>query len=677
MMKAQGRLYACDKAGKQRICVPLRSSVPQDGGQGEVLDDSMAPALKLKLFNSRTDFQAADRRLRMMLDVDIAHSSRSRISAKQIIHYSWPIEILYKEPNRTGTCGFSMRKIHPGEALSLVRFFHPRDLHDAGYRDSRRLRMTTAQNLAEKLALLHKFGICVPDLNIGNVFVYKGGDVALVDCDGYSFNRASQEFLAEAVAEDISSPERQASPGKTSWEDDLHQERFALGAQLFGLVNQNLHPYDGQRLDIDNDPTATGKLADRIKAGYYPYGVRPHAFFRPVSTGSLHSYFPPTLRNLFDRCFQQKPIDRPSAEEWLAELRKLNQRARDCPTHGAGAAWDGVGCPLCNVGNVGAQAPPFLTHPQWPPAVQWPPAAQQWPSAGTPTWHPLPASLSPLATLSTAKVTQRKPPSAPRPNKLGVLVFAGIVGLGAIYLYYFNRPSVKAPPAVIADPKPQPQAPAQAPEQLGATPDDSFELDASGIADFQRWLASLDLPLGDTYGIVGLRTQEAIVAVEIALGQNETTALTRKLVATLRSRRPPKQGLGAAYLELASRALEENDVANSIRLLKQSQQFSPDAAKLISLGQLAKSQGDNDSARRWWSAARELSAGTPTARQAQSLINSLPPAGDSQQEAESGVNAEGLQPLSSPTPALVRPVRQHQPPRSSRDAWIRDWSQPR
>ena len=347
-MSALPHFYAFDAKGKQRVCIPRRSAVPLDGGQAEVVDDANNLSVKLKLYHTAVDVLSTERKLQMMLSKQAFTECLTNPSEAGLIEFTWPQEIVYEDPARSQLRGFSMPRIDRSVASSLRNYLHPKEQKAFIFSDSVGLRLKIAVNLTQKLVDVHRTDGCVPDLNAANIYVNRSGDVSLIDCDGFSFRHEGRDFLASAVAPEISCPERQRSVGATSWVLDLQQERFALGIQLFRLLNRNIQPYDGYRQDGVEDPIAEGPLVHRIREGYYPYGLRRHPYFNPIPDESLHEYLPESLRRMFDQCFQSQGASRPTAEQWLSELDAIRRGALDCSVHGPGARLPTSGCPLCH-----------------------------------------------------------------------------------------------------------------------------------------------------------------------------------------------------------------------------------------------------------------------------------------------------------------------------------------
>jgi hypothetical protein len=147
------------------------------------------------------------------------------------------------------------------------------------------------------------------------------------------------------------------------------QDRFALAAMIFQILNNGVHPFAGTPTVQTND----GTIDSRIKLGQYAYGRVPNPHIRPTPA-SVHDCWDENTRTLFDRAFTAPPSQRPSAEEWRNHLDTLqNTRGKfaKCsakPMDLLHIHFAGKDCPECRMDQFdNSPLPPDLIHPPEPP----------------------------------------------------------------------------------------------------------------------------------------------------------------------------------------------------------------------------------------------------------------------------------------------------------------------
>ena len=314
--------YAFDKHGNFWPCsdvIHLDSEWETD----EFIELFPGP-LALKLYAEGETRNDSEHRLQALLHIELSAFYADVENAKKHIKFAWPQEILYESINRNSVLGFSLPAIAAEEAINLQSFHNAEARSAAGFSSAGTARLAIARSLVAVIAELNAAQIYVPNLHNQNIFVYKNHRVALVNCDDFGFKAQQQYFPGGAPDLEICAPEyfEQAIGVE---ENDIAQGRFALGVQLFQLLNSGIHPFDGdpkQGISKDDFPD---NRKERIAAGYYPYGVISHSLIAPVDGGSSHENFPLELCELFERCFLGPAANRPDAVEWHYYLANLDQ----------------------------------------------------------------------------------------------------------------------------------------------------------------------------------------------------------------------------------------------------------------------------------------------------------------------------------------------------------------
>jgi len=168
------------------------------------------------------------------------------------------------------------------------------------------------------------------DFNPRNIRVFMHTHiVTLLDCDGFRVQGHAGVFPATQFYGGYIAPE--------ALENDMapetlgeNQERFALAALLFGLLNYGIHPFQG----IQQSGVEAPSSDDKVREGLYPYGITPHPAVRPFAL-TVHDCFDDRTRGMFDRAFEKSLNGRPSAAEWGLHFQTLidHKALEKCTKH--------------------------------------------------------------------------------------------------------------------------------------------------------------------------------------------------------------------------------------------------------------------------------------------------------------------------------------------------------
>lgn len=307
------------------------------GGAGTVYRHPALPNLALKLYNDPATAAEHAEKVRAM----VARPPRNVKTLNGTVQMAWPEGIL----TENGVFrGFAMPIVDFGHAWTLQQVTRPTQRARRGIPESLRLRLYAALNLSIVLDGLHEIGHYVIDLKPQNALVYDTSDsrrsayVVLVDCDGFQIRGpdgrrhdatlATPEFLHPKAA----TPGADGSvsfDGRSINDNAGLQDQFALAIIIFQLLNESLHPMSGRETGVAALPS---ELGARLMHGgrFYPYGVKDNPYIKPDSD-SIHTWFSPTLRVLFDRAFSGDTTP-PRPAEWIAALRELTEpQTFECP----------------------------------------------------------------------------------------------------------------------------------------------------------------------------------------------------------------------------------------------------------------------------------------------------------------------------------------------------------
>ena len=308
MSQAGAVITFVDVSGKSRQA-KLYDEIAS-GGAGTVFSVEGEPQTVVKVYNQKTlgenglEYEA---KITFMLK----HVPTLPIKG-DFIRLSWPQSIARDSAGEF--IGFSMPMIDFGKTESLESMLQPKQAQVKSLRSDLGARMTVAVYLALVVNAIHKEGYHIVDLKPPNLQFYKKElYVTVLDCDGFDIRIPGRTFAAPQATPEYLAPEYH----QEAISDPERQDRFALAAIIFRLLNFGIHPYDG----IVNDNNVPMDREGRVSHGLYPYGRKMISALLPLPV-SAHQTFPKELRDNFDRAFGDSPSMRPSSREWSDILRK-------------------------------------------------------------------------------------------------------------------------------------------------------------------------------------------------------------------------------------------------------------------------------------------------------------------------------------------------------------------
>lgn len=233
-----------------------------------------------------------------------------------------PQRVLYD--NRGRVAGFLMEKINGFEEIhKLYNISNKRkyfSFADWGFM------VHAAKNLACAIETLHSKDIVIGDLNQGNILVDNQAMIKLIDCDSYQVEYNGKCYLCEVGVPEYTSPELQGQSFAGIHRTKNH-DAFGLAVMIFKIIMFGKHPYSGVG--------APSEIENAIQQGYYSFAsgtLQPP----PGSAQSYYFQIFSTLNNdikdMFERAFSsQSNIQRPTAQEWITALDKLEKELITCP----------------------------------------------------------------------------------------------------------------------------------------------------------------------------------------------------------------------------------------------------------------------------------------------------------------------------------------------------------
>lgn len=298
------------------------------GGEGDVYRVNLVGklyALKIYKFPSEEKHQKID----AMLKNSPSDASAS-INSMSFIQMAWPIGKCF---NGSKFVGFLMPYVDYGFSNTLDYYLDPSLYREKFKYESFALsyKVEVARNLAGVLKLLHSKGHHFIDFKPQNIRIYDRYHlVSLIDCDGFDIcGIDGSRYPAKSFSSEYINPRalKLNSPPESLGEE---QDLFVLAVVIFQILNFGIHPYSG----ILKDGSSLATTDEKVREGYYPYGITPNNRISP-NKFSVHSMFLPELRNLFDRAFSGSINNYPKVDEWIKVLEEVlsEKKLTKCSVH--------------------------------------------------------------------------------------------------------------------------------------------------------------------------------------------------------------------------------------------------------------------------------------------------------------------------------------------------------
>lgn len=291
------------------------------GGEARVFDFG-DPSLVAKVYHKPSEERG--RKLQVML----ANPPGDPMAAQGHTSIAWPVEILRTTDAAQRVIGFVMARAtgmhviidlyNPVARRRLCPLFNYYYLH------------RTARNLAAAGSALHARGYVIGDVKETNVLAGDTALVTIVDTDSFQVRdvHGGAIYRCLVYTPEFTPPELQ---GKDLSRTDRSTEHdcFGLAVLIFRLLMEGTHPFDGV-FQGGGDPPP---YEERIKAGWFPYGLKLRAPFLPKPMSPSIDLLHPGIRRLFMQCFEdghRDPGARPDAGTWQAALKEAEDALVTC-----------------------------------------------------------------------------------------------------------------------------------------------------------------------------------------------------------------------------------------------------------------------------------------------------------------------------------------------------------
>lgn len=279
------------------------------GGEGSVYALSSHPDLLAKIYHQRMKPQQLHK---LKALVEAATPELLGISA-------WPQDILVA--GRAQAVGFLMQRVE-GEPLHL--FYSPKSRLQHFENLPYDKLIYIAARLAESIAIFHKAGFILGDINGSNLLVRNNLDVYVIDCDSVQIGSGKHHRCAVGQ-EEFLAPELQGKPLATIRRNEGH-DSFALAVLIFLLLGMGRHPFSGGGQDAN--------LGKAISSGRHVFSWQKTFPLQPLGI-SPHALFTLQLQGLLKQGFNKPGFlsPRPKAHQFMQLLRGYHELMRVCPAN--------------------------------------------------------------------------------------------------------------------------------------------------------------------------------------------------------------------------------------------------------------------------------------------------------------------------------------------------------
>lgn len=311
------------------------------GGEGAVYEVVGKPDLVAKIYLKDIPAERAEK-LRAMSQL---------LTPKLAALTAWPHDVLYG--NGSKVTGFLMPKVI---AHDVHEVYGPKSRQQIFPQADWRLLVRTALNTARAFAVVHEAGILVADVNHGGIMVSADATVRLIDCDSFQFAAGAKTFLCEVGVEDFTPPELQGKAFRGVVRFANH-DNFGLAVLIFRLLMLGRHPFAGKH--FGKGDLSLGEAIAQCKYAYSREQATTQMAPPPASPSAFVAG--QEIADLWEKAFSKngmQPGGRPTAEQWVLALQRLEGNFAKCSSHGGHYFARGIPCPWCKI-QAGTGASPF------------------------------------------------------------------------------------------------------------------------------------------------------------------------------------------------------------------------------------------------------------------------------------------------------------------------------
>lgn len=297
------------------------------GGEGEVLEIVGQPTLAAKLYHQPDRTHEA--KIAALISANLSQRCRA---------VTFPLEIIRFGDGRFA--GFVMPKIAGRQPIhellgiaSMKRYFP---------RANWSFLVRVALNLSRTIASVHAAGVVIGDINSAGILVGQDATVTLIDADSVQFG----QFGCRVGMAEYTPPELQGVT-LSSVARTINHDAFGLAILIFQILALGRHPFSGVRRNGALLP------AEAIAQNRFAYSLLRETGLKPPPAALQLSELPLGIRVLFERAFAPTAGSRPTASDWVNELRVMEQGLARCavrPDHVIPSP--ALPCPWCRLERV-------------------------------------------------------------------------------------------------------------------------------------------------------------------------------------------------------------------------------------------------------------------------------------------------------------------------------------
>lgn len=317
------------------------------GGEGEIYDLADDPSLAVKLYTDGREDERLPKLRAMVADKLV----------EQAPFVAFPQDLVLADGR---FAGFLMRRVAGSRPLFKLCLTADRkaEFPAATYR----FLVRVALNYARAIASLHALGAVVGDINESGALVSRQGLVTVIDSDSFQYSSGGITHRCPVGKPDFTPPELQGRSLRDMDRTPDH-DAFGLAVILFELLFLGRHPFQGVPRGTEVPTIAEAIVAHRF--AYSPH--RALTAMDPPKHMPVLTDLPDAVAAAFQRAFGpypgEKPLNRPTAKEWVSLLEDMEKTLIGCKNNLAHAYSRSAGsCPWCRF-EAGYSLILFVYHP--------------------------------------------------------------------------------------------------------------------------------------------------------------------------------------------------------------------------------------------------------------------------------------------------------------------------
>ncbi len=292
------------------------------GGEGSVYKLAKNPNILVKIYS--------DRALERMKDIE--PKIKAMVSKKPgLLDYNgltiiaWPSYVVYDENKRF--VGYVMRRVQAKNQLShvITPGLQKTKFPSITWYD----RLVIAINLAKVMHYLHQNDTVIGDINTSDFFVYPGFEIGVVDTDSFQVLVDATLYHCKVFTPDYTPPEVIEEKKRSSIEVKRtpNHDNYGLAILIFQILSMGVHPFSAR---IKGIPGFDGNAINyTMENEIFPYFTTQNNIIPPKNAMPF-GFFPKHIQELFIRAFEKGAEHRPSADEWVTNLKMVKETAKKC-----------------------------------------------------------------------------------------------------------------------------------------------------------------------------------------------------------------------------------------------------------------------------------------------------------------------------------------------------------